>query len=79
MADSRILLAHSAHGAIFACQCGAIHITAGELAFSVSLEEFVILLELHHRAIDRLEQNLVAVRELCQQPHSVPNSRRTIQ
>ncbi len=42
MADPRILLAHTAHGAIFACQCGAIHITVGEIAFSVSLEEFVI-------------------------------------
>lgn len=69
MADSRILLAHSTHGAIFACQCGAIHITAGELAFSVSLEEFVIMLELHHQAIDKLEQNLVTVRELCQPSH----------
>ncbi len=54
MADSRILLAHTPQGAIFACQCGAIHITAGELAFSVTLEEFVVMLELHHQAISTL-------------------------
>jgi hypothetical protein len=69
MPDPRILLAHSPQRAIFACKCGAIHITAGELAFSVSLEEFIVMLELRHQAIDTLEQNLVAVRELCQRPN----------
>jgi hypothetical protein len=71
MADPRILLAHSSHGAIFACRCGAIHITAGEITFSVSLEEFVIMLELHHQAIDTREQNLAKVRELCRNSSTV--------
>jgi hypothetical protein len=78
MADPRILLAHSSHGAIFACRCGAIHITAGELAFSVSLEEFVIMLELHHQAIGTLEQNLAAVRELCRSHSTLPNANQVI-
>lgn len=78
MPDPRILLAHSAQGAIFACQCGAIHITAGEIAFAVSLEEFVIMLELHHQAISTLERNIVAVRELCQRQGAVPSANKTI-
>jgi hypothetical protein len=79
MDDSRILLAHSPQGAIFACQCGAIHVTAGELAYSLSLEEFVIMLELHHQAIDTLEQHLVAVRELCRHPNPVSDGNTAIQ
>jgi hypothetical protein len=78
MADPRILLAYTAQGAVVACQCGAIHISAGEVAFSVSLEEFVILLELHHQAISTLEQNIVAVRELCQRRSAVPSVNKTI-
>ncbi|QHN03203.1 hypothetical protein FTO74_07330 [Granulicella sp. WH15] len=78
MADSRILLAHTPQGAIFACQCGAIHITAGELAFSVTLEEFVVMLELHHQAISTLEAKIVAVRELCQRRETFTNTNQTV-
>ena len=66
MADSRILLAHSAQGAIFACQCGSVHVNVGDTMVSFSLEEFIALLELHPQAISGLETNIVAVRNLCQ-------------
>ncbi len=65
MAEPRILLAHSPQGAIYACQCGAIHMVAGEILLSFSLEEFVVMLELHHQAISGLESNIAAVVDLC--------------
>lgn len=78
MADSRIFLAHSPQGAIFACQCGAIHITLGEITLSFTLEEFVVMLELHHQAISGLEKNMVMVRDLCRPRHFYENVSKSI-
>ncbi len=78
MPESRILLAHSAQGAIFACRCGAIHVVVGEMTLSFSLEEFVVLLELHHQAIDALQANIAAVRDVCRAQRATPNINKTV-
>ncbi len=78
MADHRILLAHSEQGAILACQCGAIHIVIGDSMVSFSLEEFVVMLELHHQALSSLEENIVAVRDLCMAGSAPLNTDKTI-
>ncbi len=77
MSDARILLAHSPQGSIFACRCGAIHVVAGKITRSFSLEEFVVMLELHRQAISGLEANIHAVREMCYAGHAQQNASRT--
>ena len=71
MAESRILLTHSSECAIYACQCGAIHVLAGEIQLSFSFEEFVITLEIHHQAIGDLGTNLVARADLCRKRNAI--------
>lgn len=76
MADSRIVLAQSLQGAIFACPCGVIHVVVGQITLSFSLEEFVVMLELHHQAISGLEENIHRVRALCCAAHAQQNAAR---